>query len=108
MSISNKVVVQSLRSLAFGSIGASYVAVGTQFTSPLRMVRIINDCNTDMLFSLDGSTDQFFVPTGSFVLYDFAANGGSNEELRLGGYAQFYVKQVTSPSSGSVYIEGIA
>jgi hypothetical protein len=102
--------IQALQTLAHGSITTSYVAVGSAFSSALRMFRIINNTDGDMIFTTDPtvSAGQFFVPAGSFVLYDISANSDSNSFLKLKGNTQFYVKYSTSPSKNDVWVEGIA
>ena len=98
--------LDTLRSLAFGSISGTYAAVGAALTHPANMFRIINATNGDMLLSIGGTIDNFFVPANSFVLYDVATNKAFPDRiLKLAVGDRFYVKQSTAPSSGSVYIE---
>ncbi len=104
---------QPLRTLGHAAISTSYAAVGTPFDVPLRMFRITNNSNGDLIFSTDDlvAEGQLFVPADSFVLYDVAANSGPEfagvlKRVRKG--TQFYVKFLSDPSSGDVYIEGLA
>jgi len=99
--------LEELRSLAFGSISGSYAAVGTPSNNPIRLFCISNNTEGDMLFSRDGSTDELFVAAGSYKLYDIQSNINPNKEdtYVFDKGTQFYVKQVTAPTSGSVYIE---
>ena len=101
----------SLRSLAFGSISASYAAVGSSFTKQVRAIRITNNTEGDMIFSDDSSNSngQIFVPAQSFVLWDLQANINPqfDDKYVLPIGTQIYVKQVSAPVSGSVYIECI-
>lgn len=104
--MSKKAIVDTLRSLAHGSISASYAAIGSAITQPIRLFCVTNNTNGDMLFSLDGSTDQLFVAQGSFKLFDVASNRDDQDGyLALPANTTFYVKQSTAPSSGSVYVE---
>jgi hypothetical protein len=101
-------VIDTLRTLANGSITGSYVAVGTAFGHPVRLICITNNTDGDMLFSTDGSTDQLFVARQSFKLFDLTTNHGQYDStfvLPIG--TQFYVKRSTVPTTGSVYIETI-
>ena len=98
------VSVDAYRSLAFGSISGSYAAIGTPFAHPMRIVKIINTCNTDMSISFDGTTDNDYIPAGSFSLYDLSTN-----EVEQAGWffrtgTQVYVKQISAPASGSVIV----
>lgn len=97
---------ETLRSLAHGSISGSYAAVGTPLTNPARLVCLTNNTDGDMLFSLDGINDTFFVAKGSFKLFDVTANRRSIDLIfAFAANTQFYVKQSTAPTAGSVYIE---
>ena len=99
---------EALRTLANGSISASYAAVGTATTAPARIVCFTNNTAGDMIFSLDGVTDHFFVKAGSFKLFDVATNRRQNDPIfAIAQGTIFYVKQSTAPSSGDVYVEVI-
>lgn len=96
----------SLRSIAFGSITNSYQALGSKADKPIRMFRLINPSDGDMLISLDGTNDNFFIPANSFVLYDLTANREAAGQLFvLPAGTQFYIKYSTAPSTKAVYIE---
>lgn len=99
--------LEALRSLAFGSISASYAVVGTASAHPIRLICITNNTEGDMLFSRDGVTDEIFVGSGNFKLFDIQANINPDREDRFvfDQGTQFYVKQLEAPTSGSVYIE---
>lgn len=104
-----KVYFDTLRSLAFGSISGTYAAVGTDLTVEARIVCFTNKTQGDVIFSTDSTNanGQIFVPAGSFKLYDLTANlvPGKDDNFVLAKGTQFYVKQVTAPTSGAVYIE---
>ncbi len=96
---------EALRSLAFGSISGSYAALGTKLLNPARIIKIVNTTDADVLISVDGTADHDIVPAGGFFLYDLTTNHAGN----LQGFyfpqgTQFYVKQVSAPTSGSVYL----
>jgi|SRR5271157_849218 len=104
------IVADVIRTLAFGGISGSYAVVGTPVSHNWRMFRITNNTNGDLLFSLDGTNDNFFVPASSFVLYDISTNAppiSESDNFQLGRNTQFYVKQSTVPTAGAVWIEGI-
>jgi len=100
---------EALRSLAFGGISAAYAVVGSATTHPTRVFCITNDTEGDMIFSTDNtvSAGEMFVAAGSYKLYDIQANMNAqfDDKYVLEVGTQFYVKQVTAPVSGSVYIE---
>jgi len=64
----------ALKTKAFGAITASYTTFGTPISKNLRVLKITNNTNGDMLVSFDGTTDNVFIPANGFVLYDFATN----------------------------------
>lgn len=104
-----KVYFDTLRSLGFASISGTYAAVGSAFTVEPRIICITNKTQGDMIFSVDSSNSSgnLFVPAGTFKLFDLTANliPGKDDSFVLAQGTQLYVKQVTAPVSGSVYIE---
>lgn len=104
-----KVYFDTLRSLASGSISASYAAVGSALTVNPRIMCITNKTQGDMIFSTDdtNSSGQLIVPAGSFKLFDLTANlvPGKDDNFVIAEGTQFYVKQIAAPVSGAVYIE---
>lgn len=99
------VSVDALRSLGFGAIGASYLPIGVPFAHPVRLLKIINTSNTDMVISFDGVADNDYVPAGGFTLYDLCTNQINNANgwyFRSG--TQVYVKYATAPASGGVFV----
>lgn len=98
----------ALRSLAFGSISGTYAALGTPLTQNWREFCIVNNTNGNMTISADGTTDNFFVPANSFLLWDLSTNSPSisvTDTFVLSIGTQFYVKGTAT--SGSIYLEGI-
>lgn len=104
-----KVYFDTLRSLAFGSISGTYAAVGTALTVNPRIICITNKTQGDMIFSVTSTNadGNLFIPAGSFKLFDLTANlvPGKDDSFVIAEGTQFYVKQVTAPTSGAVYIE---
>lgn len=107
MSTPAYVVIDPVRSLAFGSISGTFAQVGSVTTRPIRLVCFTNNTDGDMFFSIDGVNNQLFVPAGSFKLFDLTTNkdqGFSSLMAFLTG-TQFWVKQSSMPTRGTVYIE---
>ncbi len=104
-----KVYFDTLRSLAFGGISAVYAAVGTACTVNPRIMCITNKTQGDMIFSVSSSNadGNLFVPAGTFKLFDLTANlvPGKDDNFVIAEGTIWYVKQVTAPTSGAVYIE---
>ena len=89
----------AIKSTAFGSITASYTALGTPITHIARILKIVNGTDTAMFFSFDGTTDNDYIPAGGFTLYDLDSN-----QLSISVNTQVSVKYETVPTSGSVKV----
>lgn len=101
-----RVSIENLRSVANASITNSYLALGTPLSFPSRIVAFTNTTDADMLISNDGTNDKLIVPKGTAKLYDLTTNKrASDEDFSFAAKTQFYVKYVTAPSSGSIYLE---
>ena len=106
-----KVNFDTLRSIAFGGISGTYAAIGTALTVLPRIVCITNATNAGMIISDDNTnaTGKLYIPAGGFKLFDLTANMDSNKDdslvMEIGTI--MYVKQVTAPTSGGVYLEYI-
>lgn len=102
---------EAMRTLGFAGISAAYAAVGLPFDHQIRCFCITNNTQGDLIFSLDSSVaaGNMFVARGSYKLYDVQSNMNSNfdDKYVLQATTQFYVKQVTAPTSGDVYIEAL-
>ncbi len=99
--------VDALRTLAYGSITGTYVAVGTPFAYQARIICFTNTTGEDVFFSTDTSTDRLIVPAGSFKLFDVTMNHRpvNMDDFCFAIGTQWYVRYATMPSSGAVYIE---
>ena len=103
----NRAILDVLRTLAFGSISGTYTAVGSPQAYQARIICFTNTTDADMIFSMDGTTDQLIVPAGGFKLFDITTNHRpvNQDDFCFSNGTQWYVKQASSPSKGSVYIE---
>lgn len=98
------VSADALRSLGFGSIGMSYLPIGIPFDHPMRIIKIVNVTDTNMIISFDGVTDNDYVPAGGFTLYDLTTNQTESAGWFFRDGTQVYVKYATAPSLGSVFV----
>ena len=108
-SLAVRILPETERSLAFGSILASptYTKVG----GPLlyASVQLIFQNLTDGIikFSWDGINPAFTLnATTSFIL-DVQSNKGRGEALMAGQGTQFWVAYATAPTQGTVYISSL-
>lgn len=107
MGFTSQAKVDTLRTVVFGSISGSYTAVGSAFGFQSRIICFTNTTDKDMLFSMDGVTDQLIVPAGSFKLFDITTNHKpvNQDDFVFAIGTQWYVKYAAAPGSGAVYIE---
>jgi len=99
-----KLAVESVRSLAFGSIDAGYTGVGTAISSPARILHIQNLTDVTLMFSYDGVYDHFPMAMNSFLLLDITTNKAREQGYYLADGTRIYVKRVGVPTTGSVYV----
>ena len=104
MPVSIIVRAEAMQSLPFGSIGASYAKIGTNFDHSIRIIKIVNLTDAALIFSYDGIVDHEIVPAGGFTLYDFCTNQELNSGFYLSIGTAVYVKQSGIPTSGAVYV----
>jgi hypothetical protein len=111
MSSAKRVYFDAIRSLDNSGISGTYAAVGSPLVYSSRIICFTNLTQGIMIFSTDNtvSAGQILVPAGSFKLLDLTANliPGHDDSFVIKVGTQFYVKQVTAPSSGAVYIESV-
>lgn len=107
MGFTTQAKVDVLRSVANGSITSSFTPVGAPFAYPARIICFTNTTNVDMIFSMDGSTDQLIVPAGSFKLFDVTTNHRpvNQDDFCFANGTQWSVKYTAAPNTGSIYIE---
>jgi len=104
MSNDIKLLPETLRSLAFGSIGAAYMGVGTALDNPSRMLIIQNLTDAAVLFSFDGVNDHLVLDDGVSLVMDITANKSISHGFYIAAGTRIYVKRSGVPTTGSVYV----
>lgn len=104
MSKSIRLLPEPVRSLAFGSIGAAYMGIGTALENPVRIVAILNLTDVSLMFSMDGVDDHFPLSANGYLLLDVSSNKTIEAGFFIGIGTRFYVKEIGNPISGSVYV----
>jgi hypothetical protein len=99
-----RLLAEEIRSLGFASIGAAYMGVGTALDHPARVIIVQNYTDTQLMFSLDGVTDNFTLIANDRLILDIAANKTREQGFYLAEGDRLYVKEVVTPTSGSVYL----
>lgn len=86
-----------------------WVAVGSPIEEPLRILKISNNTDQNIIISTDAATEMEFVAANGFSLWDLGANQDwQASTLQFARGTQFYVKAATAPTTtGDVIITGI-
>ena len=106
LTSSIRVRFETLRRLGFASIDlVNYTAVGAAFDNPVRILKIANHTNQDLIVSLDGVNDNDIVAGRGYFLYDFSANRASQAGfLELPAGNRVYVRgDAVLPTTGEVF-----
>lgn len=91
---------ESLRSLAAGSIGASYTAVGDPFANIARKVIIANYTDAQLFFSLDGTNDHIVLAANKEHEFFYE----SKDDSYFQKSTTVSVKESGTPTTGAVYV----
>ena len=106
MAFGTRVRFEELRELAFGGIGAAYVAVGGATNDHTRLVTFNNTTDTDLYISTNGVTNHLRVASRSGKVFDLTTNKVRDDGYFVDKGTVFYVKRTAgAPSSGLLWIE---
>ena len=90
---------ETLRSLAFGSIGASYAAIGTGFEHAASKLWIYNNSNASLYFSFDGTNNHIRLPQNGCWMLDITMDSEQGDYISK--HTIIYVKRDGTPTSGT-------
>lgn len=107
-SFSQLVKFQPLMIYPYASIEVNYTLVGIVDEAPVRVSKMTNTTNQDVLISYDGVIDHDVLPNNSFVLYDFSSNSGRENVIVVPKGTMIYVKYISAPNAGAVYVTTIS
>lgn len=101
-----KIRYENLRSIAFGGISGVYAGVGAAFANPVRLLKITNVTDADIIISFDGVNDKDIVASNTAWIHDYGSNkadtGGALDQSQG---ERVYVRQASAaPTVGSVYV----
>lgn len=101
-----RVRYEPLRSTAFGDITTGYEGVGLPFANPVRILKVTNLTDKDILVSFDGITDHDVVAANGFFLYDYSSNRSNTAGLLEQPQGdRIYIKaEDTLPTIGTLYV----
>lgn len=109
MAFGTKALIDAVREVAFGSVGASFSTIGSALTVHARIIRFVNSTDVDVYISDDNSTNNFRMAANSFILFDFSTNKIKDDGLFVAIGTQFYVKRVSgAPTKGAVWLEVVS
>lgn len=103
---SARVRYEPLRSMSSIDVSADYQGVGLPFANPVRILKVTNLTNENILVSLNGIDDHDIVAANGFFLYDYCTNRSSSGGLLEQPQGdRIYVKAENSlPSIGNLYV----
>lgn len=107
MGFPKKLTYDDIRTVAFGSITGTFTTLGSAFTRPARLIKIVNTTNQTAEITTDGTNVEDIVPSNSFTLYDLTTNRVNDEGAFFASGTQFSVRRPAAevnPISGSVYL----
>lgn len=101
-----RVRYEPLRSLAFGGISGAYAGVGLPFENPVRILKVSNFTDSNILVSLNGIDDHDVVSANGFFLYDYSSNKSATAGLLEQPQGdRIYIKSEGAvPTEGNVYV----
>ena len=99
-----KFAMETIKSLAFGSIVAGYTGVGEPSEHPAIQITLQNLTDAELMFSMDGINDHISLPSTGYWVADITANQQGNRAIRISAGTRFYVKRTEIPTRGSVYL----
>ena len=92
---------EDLKSLAFGSVGAAFAAVGVAIADECEICIVHNATDTDAILSFDGVNEHCYLAAYSQRVIDYRTN-----DKVIGNRTVFYVKHNgAAPTLGAIYIE---
>lgn len=102
----NSIQAIPLTSLDTSTLSGDYIAINaTGTTEPCVLIRVINDSDTDLTVSYDGSNDHDYVRTGSVLDINLQTNSQPNSKVaQLSRGTVVYVK--SAAGTGNVYLAG--
>lgn len=79
----DRVGFNTLTSINSATFAGAYQAINTALTNPPFLIRIINNSNTDVTISYDGTNDHDFLPKNQSLQLNFQTNARPNGFVAL-------------------------
>jgi hypothetical protein len=94
---------EEVRSVDNTDIDTNYTPIGDPLENPARIIFVQNMTDEALMFSIDGETDHFPLPSMGFMLLDAAANQTHNQGAFFPKGMTLYVTEIGNPTTGAVY-----
>lgn len=103
---SARIRYETLRSVDSIDISADYEGVGSPFENPVRILKVTNLTNGNVLISFNGIDDHDIVPANGAYVYDYGTNRSSTGSLlEQSAFDRLYVKAEDDlPDTGILYV----
>jgi len=103
---SAKARYETLRSIAYTGISGTYAIVGTPFENPVRVLKVNNFTDANMIISFNGVDDMDVVAANSAYVLDFCTNKSEKAGLleQPAGNGLYVKKESASPSKDNFYV----
>jgi len=98
---------EPVREAAFGSVVASYAALGDPFAHPISILRIVSTLDKDVYLSFDGVNNHIYVAAMESFVYDLSSNK-SGYKLVIPKGTQLYQKRGPGGASSTGGITAMA
>jgi hypothetical protein len=100
MAFTTQITWEALRSIDSSTLTGSYQALGGPLVHPSYKLKLVNNSNTLVTISINGTSDIDVAPANSFWLYDEDLGDHAHEFMPAG--TQIFVKG--SAGTGLIYL----
>lgn len=109
MNLPNSVRIRydDLRSLDWTLITANYVGIGASIENPIRILKVCNTTDANLILSFNGLDDKDIFPRHTYNIIDYGANKafqGGYLELPAGDRIYVKAEDGVVPTLGKIYI----
>lgn len=96
----------TLRSLGFAGLSPVFAGIGAKFTNPVRILKVTNLTNANLIVSFNGVDDMDIVSAFGFFLYDYTTNkSDAGGVLEHPAEDRIYVRTAGAAATlGTVYV----
>jgi hypothetical protein len=99
---------ETIRTVAFGGIGAAYAVFGIPLANTSRYLNFKNTTDQPVFISTNGVNNHLFLAANSFEVIDISTNRSIKEGLYFPQGTQFWViRAAAAPTVGAVWLSTI-